>query len=40
VKSWLLHPDAPKVTPPEAVQARIRHMASNFDKPVEVGGVN
>ncbi|KMY45344.1 peptide ABC transporter ATP-binding protein [Bacillus sp. FJAT-27916] len=40
VKSWLLHPDAPKVTPPEAVQARIRHMASNFDKPVEVGGIN
>ena len=40
VKSWLLHPDAPKVTPPEAVQARIRHMNSNFDKPVEVGGIN
>ena len=37
-KTWLLHPDAPKVTPPEMVQNRIRHMASNFEKTVLVGG--
>ncbi len=39
-KTWLLHPDAPKVTPPEMVQQRIRHMASNYEKPLLVGGGN
>ncbi|AGK52733.1 ABC transporter ATP-binding protein [Bacillus sp. 1NLA3E] len=37
--TWLLHPDAPKVEPPETVKKRIRQMASNFDKPILVGEV-
>lgn len=35
-KTWLLHPDAPNVEPPDAVKQRIRKMSSNFDKPVLV----
>ena len=34
VKSWLLHPNAPKVEPPEAVKLRQRTMPSNYDEPV------
>jgi oligopeptide transport system ATP-binding protein len=34
VKSWLLHPNAPKVEPPEAVKVRQRKMPSNYDEPV------
>jgi oligopeptide transport system ATP-binding protein len=37
-KTWLLHPDAPKVEPPEAVKRKIRNLPSNFDKPVLVKG--
>ncbi|MET3696796.1 oligopeptide transport system ATP-binding protein [Bacillus oleivorans] len=33
-KTWLLHPDAPKVEPPEAVKNRLRPMTQNFDTPV------
>ncbi len=35
-KTWLLHPDAPKVEPPASVKARIRPMSSNFEKPMMV----
>ncbi|MCA1039531.1 ABC transporter ATP-binding protein [Bacillus infantis] len=35
-KTWLLHPDAPEVEPPEAVKRRIRKLSSTFDKPVLV----
>ncbi|GLB58911.1 ABC transporter ATP-binding protein [Cytobacillus sp. NCCP-133] len=35
-KTWLLHPDAPKVEPPEAVKKRIRQLSSTFEKPVLV----
>lgn len=35
-KTWLLHPDAPKVEPPESVQRRMRKLASTFEKPVLV----
>lgn len=35
-KTWLLHPDAPKVEPPEAVKSRMRKLASTFEKPVLV----
>ncbi|MBD7938081.1 ABC transporter ATP-binding protein [Cytobacillus sp. Sa5YUA1] len=35
-KTWLLHPDAPHVEPPEAVKLRQRQMSSNFDKPIIV----
>jgi oligopeptide transport system ATP-binding protein len=35
-KTWLLHPDAPKVEPPEAVKKRMRKLASTFEKPVLV----
>jgi len=37
VKTWLLHPDAPKVEPPAAVKSKIRPMSSNFEKPIMVG---
>lgn len=42
VKSWLLHEDAPKVVPPEAVIRRQRVMPDNFEKPIMVveGGHN
>lgn len=33
-KTWLLHPDAPKVEPPESVKRRIRDMSQNFETPV------
>ncbi|MEH7416370.1 ABC transporter ATP-binding protein [Neobacillus drentensis] len=36
VKSWLLHPDAPKVEPPEAVKTKMRKFSSNFEKPIIV----
>ncbi|MGG1103572.1 oligopeptide ABC transporter ATP-binding protein OppD [Bacillus subtilis] len=36
VKSWLLHPDAPKVEPPEAVKAKMRKLANTYEKPVLV----
>ncbi|MFD2681241.1 ABC transporter ATP-binding protein [Bacillus seohaeanensis] len=36
VRSWLLHPNAPKVEPPEAVKVRQRKMPSNFKEPVLV----
>ncbi|MBU8877467.1 ABC transporter ATP-binding protein [Bacillus sp. FJAT-29790] len=35
-KTWLLHPDAPKVDPPDAVKNRMRKLSSTFDKPVLV----
>ena len=35
-KTWLLHPDAPKVEPPEAVKRRMRQLSSTFEKPVLV----
>lgn len=31
VKSWLLHPDAPKVEPPEAVKAKLRQLANTYE---------
>ncbi len=34
VKSWLLHPDAPKVEPPEAVKAKIRQLPNTYQHPV------
>jgi oligopeptide transport system ATP-binding protein len=37
-KTWLLHPDAPKVVPPDAVQRRIRKLSSTFEKPILVKG--
>ncbi len=36
VKSWSLHPDAPKVEPPEAVKAKMRKLANTYEKPVLV----
>lgn len=36
VKSWLLHPDAPKVEPPETVKAKMRTLANTYQKPVLV----
>lgn len=33
-KTWLLHPDAPKVEPPESVKRRMRHLANSYAKPV------
>ncbi|WP_368985580.1 ABC transporter ATP-binding protein [Caldifermentibacillus hisashii] len=38
VKSWLLHPNAPKVDPPKAVLLRKRTLPGTFDRPVLVGG--
>ncbi|MEH7346267.1 ABC transporter ATP-binding protein [Bacillus sp. JJ1532] len=35
-KTWLLHPDAPKVEPPEAVQKRMRKLSSTYKQPVLV----
>ena len=35
-KTWLLHPDAPKVEPPEAVLKRMRQISSQFAKPILV----
>lgn len=37
-KTWLLHPDAPAVEPPDAVKRRMRKLSSTFDKPVLVKG--
>ncbi len=37
-KTWLLHPDAPKVEPPELVKRRMRKLSSTFEKPVLVKG--
>lgn len=34
--TWLLHPDAPKVEPPEAVKKRLRQLSSNYPQPVIV----
>ncbi|WP_335869970.1 ABC transporter ATP-binding protein [Bacillus sp. 2205SS5-2] len=39
VKSWLMHPDAPQVEPPEAVKLRQRTMPANYEKPVLFEGV-
>ncbi len=36
VKSWLLHPNAPKVEPPAAVKARMRELEGSYEKPVLV----
>ncbi len=36
VRSWLLHPNAPKVEPPEIVKLRQRKMPSNYEEPVLV----
>jgi oligopeptide transport system ATP-binding protein len=33
-KTWLLHPDAPKVEPPLAVQKRIKALNTSYDNPV------
>jgi oligopeptide transport system ATP-binding protein len=35
-RTWLLHPDAPQVDPPEAVLKRRRKLSSTFEKPVLV----
>ncbi|MBL4952397.1 ABC transporter ATP-binding protein [Neobacillus sp. OS1-32] len=35
-KTWLLHPDAPKVEPPEAVKLKMRKLSSTFEKPILV----
>lgn len=35
-KTWLLHPDAPKVEPPESVKRRMRQLANSYAKPVLV----
>lgn len=37
-KTWLLHPDAPKVTPPEAVVKRMKQLSSTFKQPILVEG--
>jgi oligopeptide transport system ATP-binding protein len=37
-KTWLLHPDAPAVEPPDAVKRRMRKLSSTFEKPVLVKG--
>jgi oligopeptide transport system ATP-binding protein len=37
-KTWLLHPDAPAVEPPDAVKRRMRRLSSTFEKPVLVKG--
>ncbi|MGG1481495.1 ABC transporter ATP-binding protein [Bacillus smithii] len=39
VKSWLLHPEAPEVEPPEIVKQRIRLMPGNYKEPLLVKGV-
>lgn len=36
VKSWLLHPSAPKVEPPEVVKKKIRQLPNAFKEPVLV----
>ncbi|MDO3410813.1 ABC transporter ATP-binding protein [Saccharibacillus sp. CPCC 101409] len=36
VKSWLLHPDAPAVQPPEVVQRRLRKLNNTYETPVLV----
>ena len=36
-RTWLLHPDAPQVEPPESVKQRIRKLSSTFENPVIVG---
>lgn len=33
-KTWLLHPDAPKVEPPEAVKKRMRNLSNTFKEPL------
>ncbi|TYR79510.1 ABC transporter ATP-binding protein [Priestia megaterium] len=33
-KTWLLHPDAPKVEPPASVQRRMRQVKNAYEKPV------
>ncbi|MBY6273015.1 MAG: peptide ABC transporter ATP-binding protein, partial [Bacillaceae bacterium] len=38
VKSWLLHPNAPKVEPPKIVQQRRRVLPGTFEHPVLVEG--
>jgi oligopeptide transport system ATP-binding protein len=40
VRSWLLHPNAPKVEPPEAVKLRQRKMPSNYEEPVLIEEVH
>ena len=35
-RTWLLHPDAPEVEPPESVKQRIRKLSSNFENPIIV----
>ncbi|WP_100330586.1 ABC transporter ATP-binding protein [Bacillus xiapuensis] len=37
-KTWLLHPDAPKVEPPEAVRSIQKKLAGTFEIPVMVKG--
>jgi oligopeptide transport system ATP-binding protein len=37
-KTWLLHPDAPAVEPPDAVKRKMRKLTSTFEKPVLVKG--
>ncbi|MBB6446145.1 ABC transporter ATP-binding protein [Bacillus benzoevorans] len=36
VRTWLLHPNAPKVDPPESVKKRMRSLSSTFEEPVLV----
>lgn len=35
-KTWLLHPDAPYVEPPEAVKKRMKNLSSVYKKPIMV----
>jgi oligopeptide transport system ATP-binding protein len=37
-KTWLLHPDAPKVEPPDSVKKKMRKLSSTFETPVLVEG--
>ena len=39
VRSWLLHPDAPHVEPPEMVKMKRRDLPGQFDTPKQVKGV-
>lgn len=38
VRSWLLHPHAPAVTPPEAVLSKQRKLAGVYEQPVLIEG--
>ncbi|MBA4536448.1 ABC transporter ATP-binding protein [Bacillus aquiflavi] len=37
-KTWLLHPNAPKIKPPESVKKRMRQLSNTFKTPLLVKG--